>query len=124
MSSHPAFKEACTGGGVARYCVFMAYPFKIDLEVIWVQLTLSTAGVAWSHILPLSMTGLAPVNHCFSQILFIILSDNATSLYLFGILIECKCVCVCMCVCVFAYHLKNLCNVTGHYVLPDTVSRK
>ena len=118
MSSHPAFKEACTGGGVARYCVFMAYPFKIDLEVIWVQLTLSTAGVAWSHILPLSMTGLAPVNHYFSQILFIILSDNATSLYLFGILIECKCVCV------FAYHLKNLCNVTGHYVLPDTVSRK
>ena len=104
--------------------MFMAYPFKIDLEVIWVQLTLSTAGVAWSHILPLSMTGLAPVNHYFSQILFIILSDNATSLYLFGILIECKCVCVCMCVCVFAYHLKNLCNVTGHYVLPDTVSRK
>jgi hypothetical protein len=82
--------------------VFMAYFLKIDLEVIWVQLAQSTAGVAWSHILPLSMTGLAPVNHCFSQILFIILSDNATSLYLFGILIECKCVymCVCVCVCV------------------------
>jgi hypothetical protein len=36
----------------------------------------------------------------------------------------CVCMCVCVCVCVFAYHLKNLCNVTGHYVLPDTVSRK
>ena len=58
--------------------------FAVDLEVIWVQLVLSTAGGAWSHILSLSITGLAIVHHCFYQILFTILSDNVCS---FGILI-------------------------------------
>ena len=53
--------------------------FAIDLEVIWVQLVLSTDGGAWSHILSLSITGLAIVHHCFYQILFIILSDNVCS---------------------------------------------
>ena len=53
--------------------------FAVDLEVIWVQLVLSTAGGAWSHILSLSITGLAIVHHCFYQILFIILSDNVCS---------------------------------------------
>ena len=59
-----------------------------------------------SHILPFSMTGLAAVHNCFSQILFIILSDKPKSTYLFGILIDCVCVCVylclsvCLCVCV------------------------
>ena len=49
-----------------------------------------------SHILPFSMTGLAAVHNCFSQILFIILSDKPKSTYLFGILIDCVCVCVCV----------------------------
>ena len=77
--------------------------FAVDLEVIWVQLVLSTAGGAWSHILSLSITGLAIVHHCFYQILFTILSDNVCS---FGILIVFDyggwsvCVCVCVCVCV------------------------
>ena len=53
-----------------------------------------------SHILPFSMTGLAAVHNCFSLILFIILSDKAKSIYLFGILIDCVCVCVYVCVCV------------------------
>ena len=82
--------------------------FAVDLEVIWVQLVLSTAGGAWSHILSLSITGLAIVHHCFYQILFTILSDNVCS---FGILTVfdygweisvcawvCGCVCVCVCV--------------------------
>ena len=48
------------------------------------------------------MTGLAAVHNCFSQILFIILSDKPKSIYLFGILIDCVCVCVCvyLCLCV------------------------
>ena len=82
--------------------------FAVDLEVIWVQLVLSTAGGAWSHILSLSITGLAIVHHCFYQILFTILLDNVCS---FGILIVFDyeggvsvCVCVCVCVCVF--HLR------------------
>ena len=55
-----------------------------------------------SHILPLSMTGLAAVHNGFSQILFIIISDKPKSTYLFGILIDCVCVCVCvyLCLCV------------------------
>jgi hypothetical protein len=78
--------------------------FAVNLEVIWVQLVLSTAGGAWSHILSLSITGLAIVHHCFYQILFTILSDNVCS---FGILTVFDygweisvCVCVCVCVCV------------------------
>lgn len=72
--------------------------FAVDLEVIWVQLVLSTAGGAWSHILSLSITGLAIVHHCFYQILFTILLDNVCS---FGILIVFDYeggVSVCMCV--------------------------
>ena len=53
-----------------------------------------------SPILPISMTGLAAVYNGFSRIFFIILSDKAKSIYLFGIQIECKCVCVCLCMCV------------------------
>ena len=49
-----------------------------------------------SHILPISMTGLAAVYNGFSRIFFIILSDKAKSIHLFGITIECKCVCVCV----------------------------
>lgn len=76
--------------------------FAVDLEVIWVQLVLSTAGGAWSHILSLSITGLAIVHHCFYQILFTILLDNVCS---FGILIVFDYeggVSVCMCV----FHLR------------------
>ena len=56
----------------------------VYMEVIWVQLVQSTAGGTWSHILSLSITGLAIVHHCFYQILFTILLDNVCS---FGILI-------------------------------------
>ena len=72
----------------------------VYMEVIWVQLVQSTAGGPSSHILSLSITGLAIVHYCFNQILFTILSDNVCS---FGILIVFDYgggQCVCMCVCV------------------------
>ena len=71
----------------------------VYMEVIWVQLVQSTAGGTWFHILPLTMTGLVVVHHCFSQILLIILSDNVC---LFGILIVFNyVVCVFVCLCVY-----------------------
>ena len=95
--------------------------FAVDLEVIWVQQVLSTAGGAWSHILSLSITGLAIVHHCFYQILFTILSDNVCS---FGILTVFDygweiSVCVCVCVCVW---LECLYSMLGPGILLDTVS--
>ena len=60
-----------------------------------------------SHILPISMTGLAAVYNGFSRIFFIILSDKAKSIYLFGILIDCVCVCVSVSLCVFVCVCKR-----------------
>ena len=85
--------------------------FAVDLEVILVQLVLSTAGGAWSHLLSLSITGLAIVHHCFYQILFTILSDNVCS---FGILIVFDYeggvnVCVCVCVSLKSWSVCIVC---------------
>ena len=110
MSPNPALKESSTGVGLwemqSTICLWPIM-FAMDLEVIWVQLVLSTAGGTWFHILPLSMTELASVHHCFSQIASIILSNNSMSVCLFVILIMfdylcavCVCVSVCLCFCV------------------------
>jgi hypothetical protein len=136
VNPNPALKESSTGVGLwemqSTLCLWPIM-FAIVLKVIWVQLILSTVGDTWFHILPLSMTGLASVHHCFYQIVSIILSNNSISVCLFGILIifdyvVCVCVCLflCLCVCVYMFHLRtgDLCSMMGPEILHETISRQ
>ena len=76
MSSHPAFLGAWTGVGLlemlSTVCLWYII-IVIDLELCWVQLVLSIARGAWSHVLLLIVSGLDAGHLCCSPIVSIIL---------------------------------------------------